>query len=143
MTYICNHHTSNYTKMYDVIVTFRYLQLCLFLTSPRPCLATDPSVTVNDLHRRRIVCSVRSALRQSRPLVLYQRSSTRRSTNPTMAKVWLMILSDSHWRCLVTLSQRPSRRPNIHDHSLHADLEPKTHHQTPMTCTYGFSHKSF
>ncbi len=24
--------------------------------------------------------------------------------------------------------------------TLYADLEPKTHHQTPMTCTYGFSH---
>ncbi len=24
--------------------------------------------------------------------------------------------------------------------SLNADLEPKTHHQTPMTCTYGYSH---
>ncbi len=23
---------------------------------------------------------------------------------------------------------------------INADLEPKTHHQTPMTCTYGFSH---
>ncbi len=25
------------------------------------------------------------------------------------------------------------------DFSQHGDLEPKTHHQTPMTCTYGFS----
>ncbi len=24
--------------------------------------------------------------------------------------------------------------------TVNADLEPKTHHQTPMTCTYGFSH---
>ncbi len=24
--------------------------------------------------------------------------------------------------------------------TLNADLEPKTHHQTPMTCTYGYSH---
>ncbi len=23
---------------------------------------------------------------------------------------------------------------------LNADFEPQTHHQTPMTCTYGFSH---
>ncbi len=25
-------------------------------------------------------------------------------------------------------------------YTINADLEPKTHHQTPMTCTYGFSH---
>ncbi len=24
--------------------------------------------------------------------------------------------------------------------TLYVDLEPKTHHQTPMTCTYGYSH---
>ncbi len=24
--------------------------------------------------------------------------------------------------------------------TVNADLEPKTHHQTPMTCTYGYSH---
>ncbi len=24
--------------------------------------------------------------------------------------------------------------------TLNADLEPKIHHQTPMTCTYGYSH---
>ncbi len=24
--------------------------------------------------------------------------------------------------------------------TVNADIEPKTHHQTPMTCTYGFSH---
>ncbi len=23
-------------------------------------------------------------------------------------------------------------------YNINADLEPKTHHQTPMTCTYGF-----
>ncbi len=25
-------------------------------------------------------------------------------------------------------------------YNINAGLEPKTHHQTPMTCTYGFSH---
>lgn len=80
MTYkLYNHLTSKYTKMYDVRVTFRYSTAVVLLDFPRVCLAKVPSVTVNDLHRRRIVCSVRSALRQSRTLVLYQRSSTQRA----------------------------------------------------------------
>ncbi len=32
------------------------------------------------------------------------------------------------------------RQLNTSGVTLNADLEPKTHHQTPMTCSYGYNH---
>ncbi len=68
------------------------------------------------------------------------------SSNMTMSlcirqgskRKWLI---ESVWKNLTGLHKTKSwSQFNTSGVTVNADLEPKTHHQTPMTCTYGFSH---
>ncbi len=51
------------------------------------------------------------------------------------------LLIQSVWKNLTGLHKTKSKSQfNTSGVTVNADLEPKTHHQTPMTCTYVYSH---